>query len=154
VEGDEYGIVPALPTLALAYSRVRKTLNNHTQRRSIDEIIELAFSVGLSDRHCDFRYVFSPRAFAYISYNLAIRTEESYRLVALAGNPDAQSDVLVRIPSATIADKYEWIGFPFEATERFCNTCIGPLVGRQTVSQSSGSLENSRRMIMTAIKTS
>jgi hypothetical protein len=67
VEGDEYGILTALPILALAYSRVRKTSNNHpkehTQRRSIDDIIDLAFSARL-DRHCDFKYVLSPRAFA------------------------------------------------------------------------------------------
>jgi hypothetical protein len=37
--------------------------------------------------------------------NLAIRTEESYRLVALDGNPDAQSDALVTIPSTIIGDK-------------------------------------------------
>ncbi|KIL56115.1 hypothetical protein M378DRAFT_133971 [Amanita muscaria Koide BX008] len=110
VEGDEYGILPALHILALAYSRVRKTSNNHssehTQRRSINEIIEFAFSAR-RDRHCDFKYVFSPRAFAYISYNLAIRTEESYRLVASAGNPDAQSDALVTIPSPIIGDKLQ-----------------------------------------------
>jgi hypothetical protein len=65
VEGDEYGILPALPTLALAFSRVRKTSDNHskehTQRRGIDDIIELAFSARL-DRHCDFKYV-SPSSF-------------------------------------------------------------------------------------------
>ncbi|KAM6495281.1 hypothetical protein JOM56_009904 [Amanita muscaria] len=92
VEGDEYGIIPALPILALAYSRFRKTSNNysseHTQRRSIDDIIELAFSARL-DCHCDFK------------------TEDSYRLVASAGNPDAQSDALVTIPSTTIADKIQ-----------------------------------------------
>lgn len=58
VEEDKYGILPVLPTLALAYSRVRKTSNNrskeHIQRRSIDEIIELAFSARI-DRHCEFR---------------------------------------------------------------------------------------------------
>jgi hypothetical protein len=58
VEGDEYGILPALPTLAFAYSHVRKTSNNrskeHIQRRSIDDIIDLAFSARL-DRHCQFR---------------------------------------------------------------------------------------------------
>jgi len=58
VEGDEYGILPALPNLALAYSRVRKTSNirskEHIQRRSIDRILELAFDAGL-DRHCEFR---------------------------------------------------------------------------------------------------
>jgi len=37
-----------------------------------------------------------------ISYNLAIRIEESYRLVASAGNPDAVSDTLAIIPSVTI----------------------------------------------------
>ena len=58
VEGDEYGILPALPTLAFAYNNVRKTSNNrskdHSQRRSIDDIIDLAFSARL-DRHCQFR---------------------------------------------------------------------------------------------------
>ena len=51
VEEDKYGILPVLPTLALAYSRVRKAPNNrskeHIQRRSIDEIIELALVRGL-----------------------------------------------------------------------------------------------------------
>ena len=82
IEGDEYGILTALPYLALAYSRVRKTSNNHSkehaQRSGIDDVIELAFS-SMLDRHCDFMYVFSPRAFAFI-YNIAIRTEQSYRL--------------------------------------------------------------------------
>ncbi len=57
VEGDEYGILPALPTLAFAYSHVRKTSNNRSEEhihRSIDDIIDLAFSAGL-DRHCQFR---------------------------------------------------------------------------------------------------
>ncbi len=84
VEGDEYGILPALPTLAFAYSRVRKRSNNrskeHTQHRSIDDIIELAFSARL-DRHCDFKYVFC--------------------------NSNAQSDALVTIPSGTIGDKIQ-----------------------------------------------
>jgi hypothetical protein len=43
----------------------------------------------------------------HISPNLAIRTEESYRLVASPGNPDAESDTLVTIPSATITDKLQ-----------------------------------------------
>jgi hypothetical protein len=81
-------------------------------RRSINDIIELAFSARL-DRHCDFKYVFSPRAVAYISYNFAIRTEESYRLVASTGNPDAQSDVLVTIPSGIISDKIQIDRFSF-----------------------------------------
>ena len=87
-----------------------KTKNNcskqHTQRRGIGDIIELAFT-GRLDRCCDFKYIFSPRAFAYISYNLGIRTEESYRLVAFPGNPDAQSDTLVLIPSGPISDKLQ-----------------------------------------------
>jgi hypothetical protein len=41
---------------------------------------------------------------AYISFNISIRTEESYRLLALDGNPDAQSDTLVTIPSTIIRD--------------------------------------------------
>ena len=48
---------------------------------------------------------FSLLVLAYTSYSLANRTEESYRLVGLAGNPDAESDVLVTIPSKTVADK-------------------------------------------------
>ena len=120
VEEDEYGILTALPNLAFAYDHVCKTSNNHskehTQRRSIDDIIELAFSARV-DRHCDFKYVFSPRAFAYISYNLAIRTEESYRLVASAGNPDAQSDALVTIPSETIADKIQMYELSFQGDQ-------------------------------------
>jgi hypothetical protein len=108
VEEDEYGILTALPNLAFAYNHVCKASNNHfkehTQHHSIDDIIELAFSARV-DRDCDFKYVFSPQAFAYISYNLAIRTEESYRLVALPGNPDVQSDTLVTIPSKTIDDR-------------------------------------------------
>ncbi|KAF8345047.1 hypothetical protein F5887DRAFT_885364 [Amanita rubescens] len=99
VEGDEYGILPALPTLAFAYSHVRKTSNNlskeHTQRRSIDDIIELAFSAKV-DCHCDFK------------------TEESYRLVASAGNPDARSDALVTIPSVTTGDKILAARFSFQ----------------------------------------
>jgi hypothetical protein len=42
---------------------------------------------------------------AYISFNLGIRTEESYRLLALNGNSDAQADTLVTIPSTIIRDK-------------------------------------------------
>ena len=108
VEEDEYGILTTLPNLAFAYNHVCKTSNNHskehTQHRGIDNIIELAFSARV-DHHCDFKYVFSPRAFAYISHNLAIRTEESYRLVASPGNPDVQSDTLVTIPSKTVDDR-------------------------------------------------
>lgn len=97
---------PALPALAtIAYSRVRKKSNNRSdeyiQRRSVDDIIDLAFSTKL-DRHCRFRQIFPPWALTYISYNLAFSTEESYRLVASAGNPDAESDTLVTIPSAAI----------------------------------------------------
>ena len=110
IEEDEYGILTALPNLAFAYTHVRKTSNNHSkehvQRHSIDDIIDLAFSARV-DRHCDFKYitVFSPQAFIFISDNLAIRTEQSYRLVASAGNPDAQSDAVVTIPSGTVGDK-------------------------------------------------
>ena len=86
----------------------------HTQHCSIDNIIELAFSVRV-DCHCDFKYVFFPWAFVYISYNLAIRTEESYCLVALPGNPDVQSDTLVTIPSETINNRI-WIDqFSFQS---------------------------------------
>jgi hypothetical protein len=48
---------------------------------------------------------FSTLGLAYITYNLAIRTEENYRLIGSAGNPDAQSDTLVTIRSKTIPDK-------------------------------------------------
>lgn len=61
-------------------------------------------------------------AFTYISYNLAFSTEESYRLVALAGSPDAKSDTLVAIPSAAIDDKIP----PNDFTTP---TYIGPLRG-------------------------
>lgn len=89
VDQDEFGILTALPTLAFAFNRSCKTSNKrskeHAQRRGIDDIIELAFSAR-RDRHCDFA------------------TEESYRLVASLGNPDAVSDTLVTIPSETILD--------------------------------------------------
>jgi hypothetical protein len=105
VEGDEYGIIGILPTLALTYSCVHKTSNNvtkeHGQHCAFDKIINIAFSVRI-DHHCDFRYVLSP--LAYISFNIGIRTEECYRLLALDGNPDAQSDTLATIPSTTIHD--------------------------------------------------
>ena len=69
VEVDEYGILTALPFLALAFSRIRKTSDNHSkehaQRRGVDDIIELAFSVRLAC-HCDFKYVFSARACIYL----------------------------------------------------------------------------------------
>jgi hypothetical protein len=53
-------------------------------------------------------------AFTYISYNLAIRTEGSYRLVASAGNQDAESDTLVTIPSVTIGDKIQMQRLSFQ----------------------------------------
>ena len=90
VQKDEYGILSALPNFGFAYDHICKTSNNHskehTQCRSIDDIIELASSARV-DCHCDFKYIFSPRAFAYISYNLAIRTEESYRLAIQMRSP-------------------------------------------------------------------
>ncbi|KAF8340064.1 hypothetical protein F5887DRAFT_1136662 [Amanita rubescens] len=99
VEEDEYGILTALPNLAFAYDHVCKTSNNHskehTQRRSIDDIIELAFSARV-DRHCDFK------------------TEERYRLVASPGNPDAQSDTLVTIPSKTVDNRIRMDEFSFQ----------------------------------------
>jgi hypothetical protein len=103
---DEYGVLGVLNTLALAYSRVRKTANNrskeHGQRRGIDDIIEIAFSAR-ADRHCDFRHVLSfPSS---NPFNVGIRTEESYRLAELNGNPDAESDTLVTIPSKKINDE-------------------------------------------------
>ena len=118
-EGDEYGILDSLGTLALAHSRVRKKSNNHSkehtpsQRRGINDIIDLAFNARLV-RHCDFKYVRSPHAFAYISYNLGIRTEKSHRLlVALDGNPNPQSGTLVTIPSTIITDKIRVRRFSF-----------------------------------------
>ena len=66
------------------------------------------------DHHCDFKYIFSPWAFAYIPHNLAIRNEESYRLVASPGNPDAQSDTLVTIPSKTVNDRIRLDQFSFQ----------------------------------------
>ncbi len=117
VEGDAYGILTALPQLAFAYAHVLKTSNNHskehTQRRSIDDIIDLAFST-MADRHCDSKYVFSSRAFAFISYNFAIRTENSYRLVASPGNPDARSDALVTIRSAIVSEKIQIAQLSFQ----------------------------------------
>ena len=117
VQKDKYGILSALPNFGFAYDHICKTSNNHskehTQHRSIDDIIKLAFSARV-DRHCDFKYVFSPWAFAYISHNLAIRTEESYRLVASPGNPDAQSDTLVTIPSKTVDDRIRLDRFSFQ----------------------------------------
>ncbi|KAM6496619.1 hypothetical protein JOM56_007092 [Amanita muscaria] len=99
VEEDEYGILTALPNLAFAYDHVCKTSNNHskehTQRRSIDDIIELAFSARV-DRDCDFK------------------TQESYRLVASPGNPDAQSGTLVTIPSKTVDDRIRMDQFSFQ----------------------------------------
>ena len=60
---------------------------------------------------------FSLSGLAYIFYNLAIRIEESYRLVASAGNPDAQCDTLVTIPSKTLADKISLVELSFEGDE-------------------------------------
>jgi len=107
-EGDEYGILGVLNTLALAYNRVRETSKNqskeNSQRRGINDIIEIAFSERI-DRHCDYKYVLS--FLGYIHFNLGIRTEESCRPVAPNGNPDAQSDTLVTIPSKKINDKLQ-----------------------------------------------
>ena len=67
VQKDKYGILSALPNFGFAYDHICKTSNNHskehTQHRGIDDIIELASSARV-DRHCDFKYIFSPRAFA------------------------------------------------------------------------------------------
>jgi hypothetical protein len=55
---DEYGILGVLDTLALTYSRVRKSNNQftgHGQRCGIDGIIEIAWSAR-TDRHCNFKY--------------------------------------------------------------------------------------------------
>ncbi|KAF5381044.1 hypothetical protein D9615_004039 [Tricholomella constricta] len=98
VDLDNYGILSELHTLALAYSRIRKTSNNrskeHSQRRGIDDILEMALSAR-ADCHTDFR------------------TEESYRLAGLDGNPDAVSDTLVTISSAKIADEISSCSFTF-----------------------------------------
>ena len=51
---------------------------------------------------------FSPHGLRINSYNLAIRTEQSHRLVASPGNPDAVSDALVTIPSWTVNDKIQF----------------------------------------------
>ncbi|KAF5386982.1 hypothetical protein D9615_002100 [Tricholomella constricta] len=86
-EGDEYGILGVLNVLALAWSRIRKTSNNrateHTQRRGVDDIIEIAFNEG-TGRRCGFS------------------TEERYRLVQMDDNPDALSDILVTISSTEL----------------------------------------------------
>lgn len=75
-EGDEYGIVSVLPTLALAYNCVCKKSNNifkkHGQRRAFDEINTIAFSARI-DRHCDFKYVLSPLACAFSTLALELR---------------------------------------------------------------------------------
>ena len=69
VEEDEFGILPSLPILAFAFNHICNTSNNHSkehaQRRGIDDIIDLAFSAR-HDRHCEFRYVFSPWACVYL----------------------------------------------------------------------------------------
>ena len=61
VETDEYNIEGALRQLALAHHRIRNTLNNksreHSQRRGIDDIIEIAFSARDGSQH-RFWYVF------------------------------------------------------------------------------------------------
>ena len=55
VEGDKYGILSALPNLALTYSHIRNNRSKeHIQSCSIDKIIELAFSARL-DYYCEFR---------------------------------------------------------------------------------------------------
>ena len=106
-EGDEYGILTALPNLAFAYKHVRKT-----PPKNICSVVALTtlsiwllvqgLIVIVNSRK------FSPlRLFTYFLYNLAISTEEGYRLVASAGNPDAESDTLVTIPSATIDYKIQ-----------------------------------------------
>lgn len=78
---------PFSPSLGGAFAtQVQTTIpQNMLSVRGVDNIIELAFSARLACR-CDFE------------------AEESYRLKGLAGNPDAESDVLVTIPSATIGD--------------------------------------------------
>ena len=61
-EGDKYGTLSELRTLALAYSRVPKTTSNRSKEhglcRGIDDIIEIAFSAK-TDRYRDFKYVLS-----------------------------------------------------------------------------------------------
>ena len=113
VEGDEYGILTTLPFLAFAYDHVCKTPNDHSkehiQRRSIDDIMELAFSTRL-DRHCDFEYVFSLQAFAFITLPLELNrvTALWHRLAT-----QMQSDALVTIPSGIVDEKIQlaWQSF-------------------------------------------
>jgi hypothetical protein len=102
-EEDEYGILGVLNVLVLAWNRIKKTSNNrateHTQRRGIDDIIEIAFNEG-TGRRCGFSCVLS--SLVYYPFNLGIRTEERYCLVEMDNNPDAVSDALVTIPSMEI----------------------------------------------------
>jgi len=97
---------------------------------------------------------FSSVALAYISYNLAIRTEESYRPVASADNPDAESDALMTIPSVTIADKIGEDRFSFQGDPAISEHLYWSSGGRQMASRSLGSLENSRRRRRAEIRTS
>ena len=83
---DEYGILPRSSHSRPRLRDVRKTSN---QRRSIDKIVELAFSARL-DRRCG-----SPRTSMPLELKKTIA----------AGNPDAESDTLVTIPSTSIVDK-------------------------------------------------
>ena len=98
--GDGYATLSALPALALAYSHVRKASTNHSKQHSqlhgTDEVTDLAFSV----RRCDFKYVLPPNIVAF--FNLDIRIDGGYRLVAANGNSDGQSDTLVTISSTTM----------------------------------------------------
>ena len=77
-EGDEYGIVSVLPTLALAYNCVCKKSNNifkkHGQRRAFDEINTIAFSARI--QVCSL-------SLGMCLFNLGIRTEEIWCLLAL-----------------------------------------------------------------------
>ena len=132
----------------LAYNRVRETSKNqskeNSQCRGINDIIEIAFSER-TDPHCDYKYVLP--FLGYIHFNLGIRTEESCP-VAPNGNPDAQSDTLVTIPSK-INDKLQNDRLSFTDPSTIDNLYWSS-VESETSSQ-SGSPENSRRMTRTAI---
>jgi hypothetical protein len=83
-EGDKYGILSELHTLALAYSRVRKTSSNRSKEhglcRGIDDIIEIAFSAK-TDRHCNFKYALSLLA----TQTLSTLTLEPKKAIILQG---------------------------------------------------------------------
>ena len=116
VEEDDHGILPVLPSLALAYSRVcNNRSKERIQRRIIDEILLAQGRIVIVNSGKLF-----PLAFR-VDLNLAIRSEESY-LVASAGNPDAEW----RSPTSwwqylqrPLQINYRINNFPFKGTPRF-----------------------------------